>query len=88
MTPASSILHWMASHGAKCGVVVKQCEDDWLCQCRDWSRSRRGARHVRDFGGGFALMTEAMSMAGMIEVPVVIIEVQQAGPQPVSSDED
>ena len=25
MTPASSILHWMASHGERCGVVVKQC---------------------------------------------------------------
>src|SRR5262245_63776406 len=28
MTPASSILHWLANHGATCGVVVKQCEDE------------------------------------------------------------
>jgi 2-oxoglutarate ferredoxin oxidoreductase subunit alpha len=28
MTPASSILPWMASHGERCGVVVKQCEDE------------------------------------------------------------
>ena len=31
-------------------------------------------------GGGFALMTEAIGMAGMIEVPVVCIDVQRAGP--------
>src|SRR5260370_38357977 len=31
-------------------------------------------------GGGFALMTEAIGMAGMIEAPVVFIEVQRGGP--------
>ena len=31
-------------------------------------------------GGGFALMTEAIGMAGMMEVPVVFINVQRAGP--------
>jgi len=31
-------------------------------------------------GGGFALMTEAIGMAGMIEAPVVIVEVQRGGP--------
>ena len=28
MTPASSILHWMAAHAERCGIVVKQCEDE------------------------------------------------------------
>ena len=28
MTPASAILHWMAAHGERCGIVVKQCEDE------------------------------------------------------------
>src|SRR5206468_11220709 len=31
-------------------------------------------------GGGFALMTEAIGMAGMIESPVVVVEVQRGGP--------
>src|SRR5919109_4100385 len=31
-------------------------------------------------GGGFALMTEAIGMAGMIETPVVVINVMRAGP--------
>ena len=31
-------------------------------------------------GGGFALMTEAVGMAGMIETPIVCVDVQRAGP--------
>jgi 2-oxoglutarate ferredoxin oxidoreductase subunit alpha len=81
MTPASSILHWMASHGAKCGVVVKQCEDELAVVNVAIGAGHAGARAMcGTSGGGFALMTEAIGMAGMIEVPVVIIEVQRGGP--------
>jgi len=38
------------------------------------------SRHVRHSGGGFALMTEAIGMAGMIETPLVCVDVQRAGP--------
>ena len=81
MTPASSILHWMAWHGAKCGVVVKQCEDELAVVNVAIGAGHAGARAMcGTSGGGFALMTEAIGMAGMIEVPVVIIEVQRGGP--------
>ncbi len=81
MTPASSILHWMASHGEKCGVVVKQCEDELAVVNMAIGAGHTGVRAMcGTSGGGFALMSEAVGMAGMIEAPVVIIEVQRGGP--------
>jgi 2-oxoglutarate ferredoxin oxidoreductase subunit alpha len=81
MTPASSILHWMAAHGAKCGVVVKQCEDELAVVNIAVGAGHAGVRAMcGTSGGGFALMTEAIGQAGMIEAPVVIIEVQRGGP--------
>lgn len=81
MTPASSILHWMANHGAKCGVVVKQCEDELAVMNMAIGAGHAGVRAMcGTSGGGFALMTEAIGMAGMIEAPVVVIEVQRGGP--------
>jgi 2-oxoglutarate ferredoxin oxidoreductase subunit alpha len=81
MTPASSILHWMANHGARCGVVVKQCEDELAVVNIAVGAGHAGARAMcGTSGGGFALMTEAIGQAGMIEAPVVIIEVQRGGP--------
>src|SRR3989449_1728330 len=81
MTPASSILHWMASHGEKCGVVVKQCEDELAVMNMAIGAGHAGVRAMcGTSGGGFALMTEAIGMAGMIEAPVVVVEVQRGGP--------
>ncbi|HEU4391144.1 MAG TPA: 2-oxoacid:acceptor oxidoreductase subunit alpha [Blastocatellia bacterium] len=81
MTPASSILHWMASHGEKCGVVVKQCEDELAVANLAIGAGHAGARAMcATSGGGFALMTEAIGQAGMIEAPVVFVEVQRGGP--------
>jgi 2-oxoglutarate ferredoxin oxidoreductase subunit alpha len=81
MTPASSILHWMASHGDRCGVVVKQCEDELAVANMAIGAGHAGVRAMcGTSGGGFALMTEAIGMAGMIEAPVVIVEVQRGGP--------
>lgn len=81
MTPASSILHWMASHGAKCGVVVKQCEDELAVVNMAIGAGHAGVRAMcATSGGGFALMTEAIGQAGMLEAPVVVVEVQRGGP--------
>ncbi|MBI1951612.1 MAG: 2-oxoacid:acceptor oxidoreductase subunit alpha, partial [Acidobacteria bacterium] len=81
MTPASSILHWMAAHGERCGVVVKQCEDELAVANMAIGAGYAGVRAMcGTSGGGFALMTEAVGMAGMIEAPVVFVEVQRGGP--------
>lgn len=81
MTPASSILHWMAAHADRCGVVVKQCEDELAVANLAIGAGHAGVRAMcATSGGGFALMTEAIGQAGMIEAPVVFIEVQRGGP--------
>ena len=81
MTPASSILHWMAAHADPCGIVVKQCEDELAVVNMAVGAGFAGIRAMcATSGGGFALMTEGIGQAGMIEAPVVIVEVQRAGP--------
>ena len=81
MTPASSILHWMSAHGEACGVVVKQCEDELSVANMAIGAGHAGVRAMcATSGGGFALMTEAIGQAGMIEAPVVVINVQRGGP--------
>ena len=81
MTPASSILHWMVNHAEKGGVVVKQCEDELAVMNMAVGAGYAGVRAMcGTSGGGFALMTEAIGMAGMIEAPVVVVEVQRGGP--------
>ena len=81
MTPASGILTWMADHADRCGVVVKQMEDELAVANVAIGAGYAGTRAMcATSGGGFALMTEAIGMAGMIEAPVVFVEVQRGGP--------
>jgi 2-oxoglutarate ferredoxin oxidoreductase subunit alpha len=81
MSPATYILHWFADHSEKCGVLVKQAEDEIAVVNLAIGAGHAGVRSMcATSGGGFALMTEAISMAAMIETPVVIINVQRGGP--------
>jgi 2-oxoglutarate ferredoxin oxidoreductase subunit alpha len=81
MSPASFILHWLAAHSEKVGVVVKQAEDELAVVNLAIGAGHAGVRSMcATSGGGFALMTEAIGMAGMIETPVVIVNVQRGGP--------
>ena len=81
MTPASSILHWMVAHADRCGILVKQCEDEIAVANMAVGAGHAGVRAMcGTSGGGFALMTEAIGQAGMIEAPVVFVNVQRGGP--------
>ncbi|RMF85218.1 MAG: 2-oxoacid:acceptor oxidoreductase subunit alpha [Nitrospinota bacterium] len=81
MTPASSILHYLARHGPAYGMVVKQAEDEIAVINMAIGAGHVGVRAMcGTSGGGFALMTEAVGLAGMTETPVVIIEAQRGGP--------
>jgi 2-oxoglutarate/2-oxoacid ferredoxin oxidoreductase subunit alpha len=81
MTPASSIMHWMAAHSQSLGVVVKQAEDELGAIHMAIGASFGGVRAMTaTSGGGFSLMVEALGMAGMTETPVVVVESQRAGP--------
>ena len=81
MTPASSIMHWMAAHATSVGVVVKQAEDELAAINMAIGASFGGVRAMTaTSGGGFSLMVEALGMAGMTETPLVVVESQRAGP--------
>ncbi len=81
MTPASTILHWMANHTHETGIVVKQGEDELAVMNMTIGAGIAGARAMcATAGGGFALMTEALGMAGIMEIPMVCVEVQRGGP--------
>ncbi len=81
MTPASSILHWLAAHGPQHGVVVKQVEDELAAMNMAVGAGYAGVRSmVATSGGGFSLMVEAIGQAGMTETPLVAVLVQRGGP--------
>jgi 2-oxoglutarate ferredoxin oxidoreductase subunit alpha len=81
MTPASGVMHFLAPNGPKNGMVMKQCEDEIASMAMAVGAGQMGVRSMTGTsGGGFALMTEAVGLAGMLETPVVILNVQRGGP--------
>lgn len=81
MTPSSSVLHFMSKRARDYNIVVKHTEDEIAAINMVIGASWAGARAMTaTSGGGFSLMTEALGMAGMIETPAVIYEVQRPGP--------
>jgi len=81
MSPATGVLHWMAKNARELGIMVRQVEDEIAVANMAIGAAHVGCRSMcATSGGGFALMTEAIGMAGMMEVPVVFIDVQRAGP--------
>jgi 2-oxoglutarate ferredoxin oxidoreductase subunit alpha len=81
MTPASGIMHFLAANGPKHGMVMKQCEDEIASMNMAVGAGQMGVRSMTaTSGGGFSLMTEAVGLAGMLETPVVVVNVQRGGP--------
>ena len=81
MSPATGVLHWMSKNARDLGIMVRQVEDEIAVANMAVGAAHAGCRTLcATSGGGFALMTEAIGMAGMMEVPVVFINVQRAGP--------
>ena len=81
MSPSSGILHWMASNARSLGIMVRQVEDEIGVANMTIGAAHAGCRAMcGTSGGGFALMTEAIGAAGMMEIPAVFVNVQRAGP--------
>lgn len=82
MTPVSGILHNLAQEATKNKeLIVIQPEDEIGVINMALGASYAGSRSmVATSGGGFALMVEALSLAGIAEIPLVIIEGQRPGP--------
>ena len=81
MSPSTSIAVELIRWAKEMGVVVEQCEDEIAVLNMAMGASFAGAPSmVGTSGGGFALMTEAVSLAGISETPVVIVVAQRPGP--------
>ncbi len=81
MSPATSIAISLASIAEPMGLIVEQAEDEIAAINMAIGASFAGAPSlVPTSGGGFALMAEAVSLAGMTETPVVVVVAQRPGP--------
>ncbi|AKB33294.1 2-oxoglutarate oxidoreductase, alpha subunit [Methanosarcina siciliae HI350] len=81
MTPSTGILNYLASKAEEHGLVVEQAEDEISAINMAIGASFTGVRAMTgSSGGGFALMVEGLSLAGMTETPLVIAEIQRPGP--------
>src|SRR5438477_729914 len=81
MSPSTGVLHWMAAHAREAGIMVRQVEDEIGVINMAIGAAHAGVRAMcATSGGGFALMTEGLGMSAMMETPVVVVDVQRAGP--------
>jgi 2-oxoglutarate ferredoxin oxidoreductase subunit alpha len=81
MSPSTAVLGFFAGRAKEFGVVVEQAEDEISAvnmAIGSWYSGGRAL--VTTSGGGFALMVEAVSLAGCIESPLVIHLGQRPGP--------
>jgi 2-oxoglutarate ferredoxin oxidoreductase subunit alpha len=81
MTPSSGILHFLAEQADRFGLTVIHPENEIAVMLMALGFSYAGKRvAVGTSGGGFCLMTEGLSCAGMAELPIVIVVSQRTGP--------
>jgi 2-oxoglutarate/2-oxoacid ferredoxin oxidoreductase subunit alpha len=80
ITPASDILHELARY-KNFGVCTFQAEDEIAAVCSAIGAAYGGQMGVTTSSGpGIALKTEAMGLAIMLELPLLVIDVQRGGP--------
>lgn len=81
MSPATPIMESLAAASDSANIVVEQAEDEIAAINMAIGASFAGARAMTGTsGGGFSLMVEALGLAGIAEIPVVIANVQRPGP--------
>jgi 2-oxoglutarate ferredoxin oxidoreductase subunit alpha len=81
MTPSTGVFTFLSQHGVDFGMIAEQAEDEISAMNMALGAWYAGARAlVTTSGGGFSLMVEGLSLAGMLETPVVINLGQRPGP--------
>jgi len=80
MSPGTGVLTHLAGLSNSLGIVVEQVEDEIGVINMASAPGMRGRALVTTSGGGFALMAEGMSLAGVMEMPVVVHDAQRPGP--------
>jgi len=80
ITPATDVLHELSKHKS-CGVITVQCEDEISGCASALGASFAGNLAVTTTSGpGLSLKSEALGLAVMAELPLVVVDVQRAGP--------
>ena len=80
ITPATDILHELAKHKSM-GVITMQCEDEISGCASAVGAAFAGALAVTSTSGpGVCLKSEAMNLAVITELPLVLVDVQRGGP--------
>ena len=81
MTPATSILEYMANKSTRYNVVAMHVEDEISAINMTVGAAFAGVRAMTvTSGGGFSLMVEGLALAGMTETPIVVVLAQRPGP--------
>lgn len=81
MSPSTGVLNGLADLADRYGIVVEQAEDEIAAINMACGANYAGVPAMTTTsGGGFALMTEGLSLAGMMELPVFIYLAQRPGP--------
>ena len=81
MSPATAIMEYISAQAAKYNIIVEQAEDEIAAINMILGANFAGVRAMTaTSGGGFCLMVEALSLAGMTETPAVVIVAQRPGP--------
>ncbi len=81
MTPSTGVFAWLAKHDEEYGLIAEQAEDEIAAINMACGATYAGVPAiVTTSGGGMALMSEGISLAGMLELPVVIMLGQRPGP--------
>ena len=79
ITPATDVLHELSKHKSL-GVTTVQCEDEIAGCCSAIGASFAGALGVTSTSGpGLCLKSEAMNLAVILELPLVVLDVQRGG---------
>ena len=80
ITPATDVLHELAKHKSL-GVTTVQCEDEIAGCASSVGAAFAGALTVTSTSGpGICLKSEAMNLAVIMELPLVVLDVQRGGP--------
>jgi len=81
MSPSTSVLVFLSQHAEDFDIIVDQAEDEIAAINKGIAAWYAGGRAmITTSGGGFALMTEGVSLAGMLETPMVLHIGQRPGP--------
>jgi 2-oxoglutarate ferredoxin oxidoreductase subunit alpha len=81
MSPSTSIMENIGRYAKDFGIIVEQAEDEIAAINMIIGASFAGVRSMcATSGGGFALMVEGLSLAGMLETPIVAVDAQRPAP--------